>query len=113
MTDTGNSHIIMPEQDWKNLYTMICDRVLMTYSDFRCETYRNGYARAITGPGIDSVKFKPITVQLDDTVYELPFEAWFKSEELDDVLFMRNHTLGELTSIGMPFLELYYQAYDL
>ena len=49
--------MIMPEQDWANLYSIVCDRVVKTYDFFKCESVAGGKIRTIVGAGISSIEF--------------------------------------------------------
>ena len=92
----------------------MCDRIRKTYADFQCDYYEDGYVRAIHGSGIGSVEFEPITIQIDDTLYEVPFYTFFE-KVTNGFIVLSNYTSpeGHEMVLGMPFLESYYQAYDL
>ena len=63
-------------------------------------------------PGIASIKFSPIELQLDNIIYEVPFDRWFDVWQ-DDLIAMRNITLSDKMTLGMSFLNTFYQVYDM
>ena len=112
MTDTGTTLIIMPDDIWENLYVMVCDRVMSTYPEFNCSKFEDGTVRAIYGPGISSISFENIRFTLDDTVYEIPFDAIFK-KMTPSFIYMYTFSKGDKFTLGMHFLKHFYQVYDM
>ena len=58
------------------------------------------------------MQFPPLEVQIDNTIYEVPFDRFFEKIQ-DDYLTLRNITLGNKVTLGMSFLNTFYQAYDM
>ena len=61
------------------------------------------------------MSFSPIELQIDNVLYEVPFDRWFVVLS-DDMIALGNITswsnVDKLT-LGMKFLNTYYQAYDM
>ena len=58
------------------------------------------------------MQFPPLEVQIDSTIYEVPFDRFFEVIQ-DDYLALRNVTRGDKMTLGMTFLSTFYQAYDM
>ena len=61
------------------------------------------------------MSFSPIELQIDNVLYEVPFDRWFDVWS-DDMIALRNRTssqIAEKLTLGMQFLNTYYQAYDM
>ena len=84
LTDTGTSLIIMPDEDWQNLYEIICDQVSSRYG---IECIQEASFMLLKAPGITTMIFDPITIQFDNIVYEVPWNRWF-DRMFDDTLYM-------------------------
>ena len=102
----------MPDDIWENLYVMVCDRVMSTYPEFNCSKFEDGSIRAMYGPGISSVSFENIRFTLDDTVYEIPFDAIFK-KMTPHFIYMYAFSKGDKFTLGMHFLKYFYQVHDM
>ena len=57
LTDTGTTFMVMPEEDWANLYQTVCDLYASTIDCRSVESYRLLYA-----PGIASMRFQPFEI---------------------------------------------------
>lgn len=112
LTDTGTTYIIMPEADWENLYTTVCNQVQVPYG-IKCT--RQASFRFLTAPGIGSMRFTPFQLQIDNVIYDVPFDRFFDVWN-DETITLRNVTSRsnpEKLTLGMQFLNVYYQAYDM
>ena len=61
------------------------------------------------------MSFSPIELQIDNVLYEVPFDRWFVVIS-DEMIALRNITSSsnvDKLTLGMQFLNTYYQAYDM
>ena len=61
------------------------------------------------------MSFSPIELQIDNVLYEVPFDRWFVVIS-DEMIALRNMTSSsnvDKLTLGMQFLNTYYQAYDM
>ena len=56
--------------------------------------------------------FSPVELQIDNIIYDVPFDRWFDVWQ-DDLLVLRNITLNDKMTLGMTFLNTFYQVYDM
>ena len=94
----------MPDQDWQNLYQIICDQVAPRYG---IECVEEAGFLLLKAPGITTMIFDTVTIQIDNTVYEVPWNRWF-DRMFDDTLYMTNFSIGDKMTLGMTFLSAYY-----
>ena len=59
-------------------------------------------------PGIAQIDFPPISLQIDNVLYETPFDRWFYALG-SDMLILNSYSLDETKFIlGANILNLYY-----
>mmetsp|Transcript_34481 Transcript_34481/g.45356 ORF Transcript_34481/g.45356 Transcript_34481/m.45356 type:complete len:89 (-) Transcript_34481:372-638(-) len=61
---------------------------------------------------LKSVELKPIRLQIDNVVYEVPFDRLWDRAGIDTFV-LRAHYKEEMIIFGLSFLNSYYQAFDL
>lgn len=62
--------------------------------------------------GIAGLTFDPISFQIDNVIYQVPFSRFFESLS-NDRLILNEWTMGDKAILGMTFLDVFYQAYDM
>ena len=110
LTDTGTTVTIMPKEDWDNLFAAICSKLEPTV---KCAEYPQDGYRTLERPGIASMKFDPLTFQVDNVIYKVPFDRFFESLSNDRLIFNEWVSNGSKSTLGMTFLDVFYQAYDM
>ena len=56
--------------------------------------------------------FSPIAIYLDNAVYEVPFDRWFRVES-DSTMVMIVEPNEDNVVLGVQFLNMFYQVYDM
>lgn len=99
--DTGSTKILMPKQDWLDLYDMVCANLP---EGSTC--YQSDYFYIITGYWANKDKFGPISVTIDNVIYQIPFERFFQTQATDKIV-LRMYT-KEMIVFGIQFLNSFY-----
>ena len=79
---TGRAKISMPKVDLELFYVMICNG--LSFRGVRCEQRDEG--PVLYAPGIASMSFNPVSVQIDHVVYRVPLSCWFTKLNDSDLL---------------------------
>lgn len=105
LVDTGTTNTVMPKQDWRSLFDLVCRRLTSIYS-LTCS--EQGELMTLNRPGIAQIDFPPISLQIDNVLYETPFDRWFYALG-SDMLILNSYSLDETKFIlGANILNLYY-----
>ena len=79
--DTGSTKVLMPKDDWVNLFKMICSNLPEGSS-----CYTTNFYYVLRGYKANKDKFGPIEIQIDNTVYQVPFERFFTAYTQDTLV---------------------------
>ena len=105
--DTGSTLVLMPKRDWIALYNLICANLPQG-----SVCYSTDYYFVLKGYKANKDKFGPITVTIDDTQYQIPFERFFMAYTAD-TLVLNINTKDTMIVLGLQFLNSFYQVFDL
>ena len=108
LMDTGSTRIIMPKEDWVSLYEMICANL----PNSNC--FNTGMFYVLRGCQANKARLEPIQVKIDNVVYKIPFERFFKEINDDTMMLELNtHNKPDHIVFGIQFLNSFYQVHDL
>ena len=117
ITDTGTPFIIVPKVDYYAFKEVICKYIRQSGKNMDCiDTEKSVEFTNCLGVGKDS-NLPNVQLYIDQYMYTLPpsFYARYSKDISDncDFLFDYSYTSNNRWIIGPPFLNLFYQVYDM
>lgn len=73
--------ILMPKQDWLDLFEMVCSDLPVS-----SKCYKSDYFYVLSGYRANKDKFGPISITIDNVIYQIPFERFFATYTQDSVI---------------------------
>ena len=96
----------MPKQDWVSLFNTVCAALPPGCS---CEISDSYYL--LKGVENNKGKFGPIRAQIDNVIYEIPFDRFWIPFSSNTWILQNNDK--EMIVFGIRFLDQYYQVFDM